>query len=73
MNIKLPDHRSDTTARPASKTSLLPIAGNDRERPARNAEKPAAVAPKTNWAWTVSCEHFDWMDWHTVSTYAQGK
>ncbi|AHB78378.1 hypothetical protein U875_25370 [Pandoraea pnomenusa 3kgm] len=71
MTIKSPDNQDDVTARSGSETSPLPMTDSDHERPSHKAKKPAALTPKTNWAWTVSYVHFDWMDRHTVSTYAQ--
>jgi hypothetical protein len=51
----------------SSETGLHPVAKNEHERNAPQAETPATRMPKATWAWAESSGHFDWMDWHTHS------
>lgn len=52
----------------SSATDLHPVAKDEHEKSARQAETPATPTTKANWAWAESSGHFDWMDWHTPST-----
>jgi hypothetical protein len=64
----LHDLELDEAKSKSSATDLHPVAKDEHERSAQQAETPATGTPKTNWAWAESSGHFDWMDWHTPST-----
>jgi len=55
------------TASPFSATDRYTVTETDHER---KTETPATRTPRSNWAWSPGSGHFDWMDWHTLTAYA---